>query len=126
MHGAGRACAILLLLTAGGCAEMSQMFCRDEAERAGNLVGTRYAGTSCHSSSNASRDGRNRNSSSSCTPRHENVYQWTQNSDRVYARCMASTSAQYGTPQPAQGSVVESGQGSFGPRRSATDREMKR
>jgi hypothetical protein len=105
---------------------MSQMFCRDEAERAGNLVGTRYAGTSCHSSSNASRDGRNRNSSSSCTPRHENVYQWTQNSDRVYARCMASTSAQYGTPQPAQGSVVESGQGSFGPRRSATDREMKR
>ena len=119
MHGAGRACAILLLLTAGGCAEMSQMFCRDEAERAGDLVGTRYAGTSCQSSSNSSRDGRSRNSSSNCTPRYENVYQWTPNSDRVYARCMASTSAQYGTPQPVQAAPTM--------RRGAVlDGEMKR
>lgn len=115
MHGAGRACAILLLLAAGGCAEMSQMFCRDEAERAGDLVGTRHAGTSCHSSSNSSRDGRNRSSSSNCTPRYENVYQWTPNSDRVYARCMASTAAQYGTPAP-----VPAGRGGWSGQPSGT------
>lgn len=88
----------MLVLLAPGCAFLAEMECRGRAERAGVYLGQRYAGENCTTTTSTSRDRRHTERFTRCTPNFVDVWQWTADSDRVFAACMAANMPQTARP----------------------------
>ncbi len=88
----------MLVLLLPGCAFLAEAQCRGQAERAGVYQGQRYTGDTCTTTTNTSRDGRRSERFTRCTPTFVDVWQWNENSDRVFAACMAANIPQTARP----------------------------
>jgi len=101
-----RSLAALLIPLLPGCAFLAEAECRGQGERAGVFLGTRQTGETCSTTTTRSRDGRQTERTTRCTPTYRDMYQWNETSDRVFQACMASLApppAPVAMPPPAPG-----------------------
>lgn len=91
----------MALLASPGCALWDQWSCNYDAERLGIYRGQRYTGNSCSSYTTKGRRG-GRDTVTNCYPQFEDVWEWTPESHRYYAACMAEAKAKRaGVARPA-------------------------